>query len=81
MSLIILGVVIFLIAMFASRNSPIGKWKSLLGLAGIIVVIIGISISAIRQVDAGRIGVQVLFGEVQKSILHGGLTYGKNKFS
>jgi len=75
MSLIILGVVIFLIAMFASRNSPIGKWKGLLGLAGIIVVIVGIATSAVRQVDAGRIGVQVLFGEVQKSILHEGLNF------
>jgi len=75
MSLIILGVVIFLVAMYSGKNSPLGKWKGLLGLAGIIVVIVGIATSAVRQIDAGRIGVQVLFGEVQKSILNEGLNF------
>ncbi len=74
MGLIIFGLIIILIAIFGSKGeSQIGKFKSLLMLAGVVVVIIGFFTSAIRQIDPGDVGVQVLFGDVKPTVLHEGL--------
>jgi len=44
-------------------------------LAGIIVMIIGISISCFIQVEAGEVGVKKLFGKVQPDVLESGLHF------
>ncbi len=76
MGLIILGIIILVIGFTAkSGKSPIGNFKGLLTVVGIIVIIIGFATSAIRQIEAGNVGVQKLFGKVQREILYPGLNF------
>lgn len=74
MGLIILGLVIILIGVFSGKsNSPLTKFKGLLTIVGIAVVAIGFLLSAVRIINPGNVGVQVLFGKVQDKVLYEGL--------
>lgn len=76
MGLIILGIIILIVGFTAkSGKSPIANYKGLLTIVGIIVIVIGIATSAIRQIEAGSVGVQKLFGKVQEKILYPGLNF------
>lgn len=74
MTLIILGIILFLVGNAAVRNenrfTPFLKhFKSL----GMVVIGIGLLTSSIRQVDAGFVGVKSLFGKVQNETISSGL--------
>ncbi len=74
MPLIILGIIAFVIGLAAARStSPINRYKSLIMIIGVVLVLIGILVSAFRQVDSGHIGVKVLFGKVEEGVLYEGL--------
>ncbi len=74
MGLIILGLIALLVGIFgASSNSPVYRFRTLLKIGGIIVMIVGFGTSAVRQIDPGMVGVQVLFGKVEDRILYEGL--------
>lgn len=74
MGLVILGIVVFIIGVLGSKSGgPIARFKALFMGGGVIVVIIGLLTSIIVQIPAGHVGVQVLFGQVQKNILREGL--------
>jgi regulator of protease activity HflC (stomatin/prohibitin superfamily) len=74
MALIILGLIIFGITGVLIKNNPmLQKYKTTGRLLGLLCVIIGIIISSIVQVDAGEIGVKVLFGSVKNDVLSSGL--------
>ncbi len=45
--------------------------------AGLFLAAIGISNDCFKQIDAGQVGVQTLFGKVQPGILEGGLHFYK----
>jgi len=76
MGLIIFGLVILLIGIFGGKqSSPISKFKGLITIAGIVVIVIGIATSMIRQINPGQVGVQVLFGKVNNSVLYEGLNF------
>jgi len=74
MILIILGVIILIIGIAFSKATEqqvqIGKGIRFLG---ILMVVIGFFTSCIKQIDAGQIGVKLLFGKVQNDILTSGL--------
>ncbi len=42
-------------------------------IAGIAIALVGILTSCIKQIDAGQIGVQSLFGKISNNILYSGL--------
>ncbi len=74
MGIIFLGLIILIVGLSASKTrSPLGRYKSLIVVAGVIVMAIGFLTTAIRQIDAGHVGVQVLFGQVQEQVLFEGL--------
>lgn len=73
MTIIILGLIVLLVGFFSGRNTPLGRFKSLVILAGVIITIVGFLTASLRQIDAGHVGVQVLFGQVQEGILYEGL--------
>ncbi len=74
MALIILGIIILAVAYFVVRtNYKINRYYSLVNMAGILLVVIGISLSVVKQVEAGQTGVQSLFGKVDNRILESGL--------
>jgi len=74
MILIILGLIIFGVTGILIKNNPmLQKYKTTGRTLGLIVVLIGIIISSIVQIDAGEIGIKVLFGSVKNDVLGSGL--------
>ncbi len=75
MTLILVGIVILIIGFAAAHaDEPIlRKYKSMIKAAGIIMVLIGVSLACVVQIEPGEVGVQKLFGKVNDNILQSGL--------
>ena len=74
MLLIILGM-LALVAGFAFHrsNEQLYRLAVPVRLAGLALIIIGALTSSVKQIDAGQVGVQKLFGKVQRNVLESGL--------
>jgi regulator of protease activity HflC (stomatin/prohibitin superfamily) len=77
MFLIILGLVVFLLAARLPLQSALvqnpAALRSGIRTAGIALVAIGLFTACVKQIDAGYIGVQSLFGKVKSKVLYSGL--------
>lgn len=74
MTIILIGVIIIVIGYLASKaEASLRVYRSVITIAGIVVVIVGFSIASVIQVEPGMVGVQKLFGKVNKNILESGL--------
>jgi regulator of protease activity HflC (stomatin/prohibitin superfamily) len=74
MLLIILGLAAFFAAS-GLRNTNLSRYAGTARIAGSIIIAIGVLTSCVVQINAGEIGVQSLFGKVQKNILTSGLNF------
>ena len=76
MFLIVIGI-FMLIAGFAINTPSLqfAKFSRPLKVIGVVVVIFGFLTSCIKQIDAGTVGVQSLFGKVSDGILTSGLNF------
>jgi len=73
MAIIFIGILV-LIAGFIMKKSPESfRYSRIAQLAGAIILIAGILIKSTVMIDAGQIGVKVLFGKVQNEVLGSGL--------
>ena len=74
MFIVTIGILIAF-ASFAFSKSPfnISRYAPVMKITGIAIVILGILFSGVRQIDAGTIGVQSLFGRVSPDVLDNGL--------
>ena len=71
---LIIGVILIIISFTLKANeSPISKFSNLFKILGFIVILIGLLSSAFKQIDAGKVGVKSLFGNVQSDVLESGL--------
>mgnify|MGYP000946406347 FL=1 len=76
MFLIILGFLLILIfGVIANNNLMLQKFKTTARIIGAGLIVLGVLTSCIKQVDAGEIGIKVLFGNVQNDILGSGLHF------
>jgi len=75
MTVIVVGIIILIIGFVAAKaDEPmLRKYRSMIKTAGVIVILIGISIACVVQVEPGQVGVQKLFGKVNNNILESGL--------
>jgi regulator of protease activity HflC (stomatin/prohibitin superfamily) len=74
MSIILIGLVILIIGIFAANSEPaLRKFKTIITTTGVIVVLIGASLACVVQVEPGQVGVQKLFGKVFDNVLESGL--------
>ena len=74
MTVIVVGIIIIIIGFVAAKSdSPLFAYRSMIKTAGVIVVLIGMSIACVVQVEPGEVGVQKLFGKVNNNILESGL--------
>lgn len=70
----IFGIILILISFsLKSQNPNFSKVTNPLKYVGLLIIIIGVSSSLFVQVEAGKVGVKSLFGEVKPSILESGL--------
>ena len=77
MGLVILGCILFGIsyALTNSPNSNAEKAARPLRFGGIVAIAFGILTACVKQVDAGEVGVQKLFGKVDNNVLESGLSF------
>ncbi len=76
MILIILGIILFIVATLIAKNNPaIAKFEGVGKKISIVLVALGIMTSCIKQIDAGEIGVKILFGSIQKEVMLSGLHF------
>jgi regulator of protease activity HflC (stomatin/prohibitin superfamily) len=74
---LILGLILLAIAMFipVGTHESARKVKQILRGVGIFIMVLGLVTSAVKQIDAGFVGVKSLFGKVQPDILPSGLNF------
>jgi regulator of protease activity HflC (stomatin/prohibitin superfamily) len=76
MFLLILGVITLVISAVAlSKNDQTKKLTPIVRSVGLLLVVIGVATSCFKQIDAGQVGVKVLFGKVEDDILSSGLNF------
>ncbi len=76
MVLIILGLIVFFAGLsFRRSNENLRRLGNPVRLAGIGMVLIGVFISCMIQIDAGQVGVKKLFGKVLPDVLGSGLNF------
>jgi len=75
MSVIVVGLIILAIGFIIAKLEPsLRPYQSMIKIAGVIVILVGVSIASIVQVEPGQVGVQKLFGKVNETnILESGL--------
>jgi len=76
MFFIVIGLVL-LVAGFAinTPSMPVAQYARPVKIAGIVIALIGALTASIRQIDAGTIGIQSLFGKVNSNVLENGLNF------
>jgi len=74
MIIAILGLIILVVGIVLRRSpEPSNRFARLVSIIGLIVVGIGLVTSMFKQISAGTVGVQTLFGKVQDNVLGSGL--------
>ena len=71
---LIIGVILIIIS-FTIKNTenPLTKFANLFRIFGIVVILIGLLSSVFKQIDAGKVGVKSLYGNVEPDVLESGL--------
>lgn len=73
---IILGIILLIVAtVLSSRSESLKKMSPAIRITGVVLVILGLITSCIKQIDAGNTGVKKLFGKVQDDVLSSGLSF------
>jgi regulator of protease activity HflC (stomatin/prohibitin superfamily) len=70
---VIIGVILFLIGASFSNSATLSKYARAFKVGAVIAIVIGLMSSMFKQIDAGKVGVQALYGNVQSDILESGL--------
>jgi regulator of protease activity HflC (stomatin/prohibitin superfamily) len=74
MSIVLIGIVVLIIGFVAANADPaLRKYRSIIKTAGVVVVLIGLSMACVVQIEPGQVGVQKLFGKVSNTVLESGL--------
>jgi regulator of protease activity HflC (stomatin/prohibitin superfamily) len=71
---IVLGIILVILSFnLKNDHGPLSKFSSVAKIIGILLIILGVSSSAFKQIDAGKVGVKSLYGNVEPGILESGL--------
>ncbi|MBW0177152.1 prohibitin family protein [Sediminibacterium sp.] len=75
MALIIIGIIVLVIGIVLRKQEreEIQKLATGVRVLAVIIIIVGVLTSCIKQIDAGQIGVKSMFGKVSDDILTSGL--------
>ncbi|TDE29885.1 prohibitin family protein [Flavobacterium ranwuense] len=71
---IILGIILLILSFTLKSNvNPFSKFANALKISGGLLIALGLFSSMFKQIDAGKVGVQSLYGSVQPDVLESGL--------
>ena len=73
MILLVIGLLLLIFAFTGLKNTTFYRHKSIIVILSLFIIGIGVLTSMIRQINAGHVGVQILFGEVKENVLYEGL--------
>ena len=73
--IIIIGIILLFVSFTLKSNvsNPLSKFSTIFKLIGFLIIVLGIFSSMFKQIDAGKVGVQSLYGSVQNDVLESGL--------
>ena len=73
-ALIIIGILVLIAGITVTKsNTPYNRSGNIIKVVGIVIIIIGVLLSSVKQIEPGKVGVQKLFGKVNNDILESGL--------
>jgi regulator of protease activity HflC (stomatin/prohibitin superfamily) len=73
---IILGIILIVVAIsLAARSDAAKRFTPAIRGLGILLIVVGVITSCVKQIDAGNVGVKKLFGKVQEDVLYSGLNF------
>ncbi len=76
MFLIVIGFLLLIVTAVVLKNNPtLAKFKPIGRIAGFAFILLGILNSCVKQIDAGEVGVKVLFGSIQNEVMGSGLHF------
>jgi regulator of protease activity HflC (stomatin/prohibitin superfamily) len=75
MFLIFIGILVLVAYRLFGKNIPNPQIVRAMQIGGVVIILIGVAASGIKQIDAGEVGVKVLFGKVQSDVLESGLHF------
>ncbi|MEO8403030.1 MAG: prohibitin family protein [Chitinophagaceae bacterium] len=76
MFLIVLGIILFIVTGIIVKSNPsLAKFRHTGRLLAIILILAGIPLACIKQIDAGEVGVKKLYGSIQNDVLGSGLHF------
>jgi regulator of protease activity HflC (stomatin/prohibitin superfamily) len=75
MGLIVIGILILVAGFVMQRSPQYGRFGKVVRGLAIIIMLAGVLLKCIIQVDAGQVGVKSLFGNVQNDVLSSGLHF------
>lgn len=76
MILLILGLIVFFVGLSLNRGDVIVKrYANPVRIIGLLLIVLGVFVACVVQVDAGQVGVKKLFGKIQDDVLGSGLHF------
>lgn len=74
MFITILGILLLLLSyLIASQDSPLSRYSLIIRISALLIVLIGLTSSMLKVIEAGQVGVKTLFGKVSSDVLYSGL--------
>ena len=74
MFIAILGIIVLIVGIVLKRSpEPGSRFGGIVNTVGIVIIALGLALSMFKQIEAGSVGVQTLFGKVQDNVLESGL--------
>ncbi len=71
---IIIGVILLIFSFTLKNNqSQLSHFSNIFKILGFLAILLGVSTSMFKQIDAGKVGVQSLYGSVEPDVLESGL--------
>ena len=72
--LIIIGVVLIIAGFsFKTNENPLSKFSGIFRIVGVVLILLALLSSMFKQIDAGKVGVKSLYGNVEPDVLESGL--------
>ena len=74
MFLIIVGILVIVAGfILAKTESPVQAYTGTIRIVGFLILLLGLGLASVKQIEPGDVGVQKLFGKVNTNILESGL--------
>jgi regulator of protease activity HflC (stomatin/prohibitin superfamily) len=74
MFLIFIGIAVVIVGFVIAKNeSPVKPYSGMIRIIGFLIVLVGAGLASVKQIEPGDVGVQKLFGKVNRTVLESGL--------